>query len=164
MTDSIETLLNKPSEQWTSEELKAAFAAALYKLNQANALINSYESLIEQQTAAIGALNDNGRLFKTTIDTYQLALQMQAESRPKKKVGRPAKHANLLWLYQWWLSAREKHGNLRDRPLIERAIKAELKASGKGEYRFNDIEPKKLETFRKLLVEARYQAKRLSRN
>ena len=169
MADSIEKLLDKPSEQWTLDELKAGFVAALHKLNQANTLIENYESLIEEQSNLIGVMNSCDRLSRSTIEGYKTALQLQPEKSKKKGVGRPSKHHDLSWLYQWWIEARTKYGKLHDRPLIRKAFGDILKENGMRQSRLDSIEMRsKLETLRKLVSEARIQAKqkakRLSEN
>lgn len=156
MTDSIETLLKKPSEQWTLEELKAGFVAALHKLNQATVEL---EATAEQRNALLELV----RLQRQDNQTALAILETTTKSASKKGRGRPRKHDNLLWLYGWWQEARAKYGALNDKPLIKMAFADMYKSNGMRAGRTENAATKShMESLRKLLIEARQQAERLS--
>lgn len=155
--DPITALLEQSPETWTAESLRDGFLSALHKLNDSAAELlatakqrDELLELVRQQS------------LPTRVESTATMAQKTNKPKPKKR-GRPRKHDDLSWVLEAFSDARIKHGDLPDRPLIRAMFKDLLKSHGLRESRVDSsLFKSKLETFRQLVSEARYRAKRLS--
>jgi len=158
--ETVFALLEKPQDEWSKAELTEALftTLAIYQ----DAMTGWGEVLAHcdfYQSTNENLLLDNAVLLQTLAD------KTTGPTPGKKGVGRPEKHKDLKWLFDWQTEAREKYGNLPDTKLIIAYFTDEYKLRGMRAGRVDSTAFKsKAETLRKLMIEARKQVKRLSGN
>lgn len=159
--DELVELLSKPPADWGEDEMRDAIVSLSSRYGQA---MDGWGQALEHcdyfSAEAKRALKE---IRELRAEIFDLRLAPATRAATKRGRGRPKKHYDLSWLLEWEREARKKFGDLPDGKLIRAQIKDALKERGMRVSRLNAPDQQaKMETWRKQLVEARRQRRKLS--
>lgn len=170
MDDALTRLLQTPQSEWRQPDLEEAFLVLgdqyIKAMNGWNSALDECKSALEEQQRLMQLLKQSGAQFDILASLYKTAQEDAKRRAPQpKRRGRPKKREDLSWIDTWYPEQIKKFGELNDRPLIKKVFEEMYESVGLRRGHVNSKEARsQMETFRKLLVERRYQVKRLSRN